>query len=91
MSPDGAFYYVVSREDPGFANWLDAGALDRGTFLLRWDGVRGALAEDQFPSARLIDLDAVSDLIPGFVAVSAEDRDAVRSSRRRHMQLRSHR
>lgn len=91
LSPDGAFYYVISREDPGFANWLDPGALDRGTFLLRWDGLRGAMAEDQFPSARLIDSKAVADAIPGFATVGTAERDLVRRERRRHMQLRSHR
>ena len=91
LSPDGAFYYVISREDPGFANWLDPGALDRGTFLLRWDGLPGAMAEDQFPSARLIDSKAVADAIPGFATVGTAERDLVRRERRRHMQRRSHR
>jgi hypothetical protein len=91
LSPDGAFYYVISRADPGHANWLDPGALDRGTFLLRWDGLRGALAEDRFPSARLIDLEALADAIPGFATVGADQRDRVRQDRRRHLQRRSHR
>ena len=38
QAPDGSYYYVVSQHDPGYANWLDSGALARGTLLLRWDG-----------------------------------------------------
>ena len=91
MSPDGAYYYVISQDDPGFANWLDAGALSRGTFLLRWDGVRGELEAKEFPTARLISLEEVSGAIPGFVAVDAQERERVRSERRRHLQQRSHR
>ena len=91
LSPDGAYYYVISQKDPGFANWLDAGALSRGTFLLRWDGVRGDLPEDEFPEARRISLAEVATAIPGFVAVGERERERVRSERRRHLQHRSHR
>ena len=90
-SPDGAYYYVISRDDPGHANWLDAGALRRGTFLLRWDGVRGALPEEQYPSARRLSASALPDAIPGFERVSAEQREQVRRDRRRHLQRRAHR
>ncbi len=90
-APDGSYYYVISREDPGYANWLDAGGLSRGTFLIRWDGVLGELAEDQFPSARRIDSSDLREAIPGFSMVSEEERERVRRDRRRHLQLRSHR
>ena len=90
-APDGAFYYVVSQSDPGYANWLDSGALSRGTLLLRWDGVEGELVPEQFPTAQLVSLEAVPQTIPGFERVSAEQRASVRSQRRRHLQLRSHR
>ena len=90
-SPDGAYYYVISQDDPGFANWLDAGALTRGTFLLRWDGVQGELEAKEFPTARLISLEEVAAAIPGFVAVDEQERERVRSERRRHLQKRSHR
>ena len=91
LSPDDAYYYVISQEDPGFANWLDAGALVRGTFLLRWDGLDGALPLDEFPVAELISLDAIESAIPGFVRVETGERETVRGQRRRHLQRRSHR
>jgi hypothetical protein len=91
LSPDGAYYYVISQKDPGFANWLDSGDLLRGIFLLRWDGIVGAIPEDQFPTAREISLDDVAKQIPGFTEVTEDDRKRVRSQRRRHLQHRSHR
>lgn len=91
LSPDGAYYYVISREDPGHANWLDAGALRRGTFLLRWDGVRAELDAESFPSAQLVQRTALPDLIPGFEPVSPAQRERARRERRHHLQLRAHR
>jgi len=91
LGPDGAYYYVISQQDPGYPNWLDSGALARGTFQLRWDGVRGELAKDQFPSARLIDTEDLANAIPGFETVDPAEREATRRDRRRHLQLRSHR
>lgn len=91
LAPDDAYYYVISREDPGYANWLDAGGLARGTFLLRWDGVLGELAPDQFPSAQLLAQDALEAAIPAFRSVAPEERERVRSERRRHLQRRAHR
>lgn len=91
LAPDDAYYYVISREDPGYANWLDAGALERGTFLVRWDGVRGEIDESLFPSARVIDRNRVAEAIPGFTRVDEAQRERTRAERRRHLQLRSHR
>ncbi len=91
IAPDGAYYYVISRDDPGHANWLDPGALTRGTFLLRWDGVRGELNPEQHPTARLVDRAELPEVIPGFTKVSEAERAETLRKRRRHLQLRSHR
>ncbi len=69
LAPDGAYYYVISQRDPGYANWLDSGALARGTFLLRWDGVQGTLPAEEFPSSRIVSLASMQDEIPGFESV----------------------
>ncbi|MEM9176179.1 MAG: hypothetical protein AAGC67_13205 [Myxococcota bacterium] len=91
VSDDGAYWYVIANEDPGHANWLDAGALRRGTILIRWDGVEGALDEDQFPSATLVALEDVPDRIPGVRPVTEAERAATRATRRGHLQRRAHR
>lgn len=36
LDPDGRFTVVVSRRDPGVANWLDPGDLAEGILMLRW-------------------------------------------------------
>lgn len=90
-SDDGAFWYVVANEEPGHANWLDAGALGRGLILIRWDGVQGALSASQFPTAELVRLDDLAERIPGLRPVDEEEREAVRRARREHLQRRAHR
>jgi hypothetical protein len=90
-APDGAYYSVISPEDPGVHNWLDTGGLERGVFLLRYDGVQGTIPESKHPSARLVDLAELPKLIPGFERVGEQERERVRRERRRHLQIRSHR
>ena len=91
QAPDGAYWYVLAGEDPGYANWLDAGAIRRGTLLMRWDGVEGELSEEQYPSAELVSFDELAKRIPGFTVVSPESREETRRARRQHLQLRSNR
>jgi len=90
-SDDGAYWYVVANEEPGHANWLDAGALRRGLILIRWDGVQGALSESQFPTVERVRLDDLADRIPGLRPVDEGEREAVRRTRREHLQRRAHR
>ena len=35
-NPDGSYTYVVAREDPGVANWVDTDGLDEGMLCIRW-------------------------------------------------------
>lgn len=90
-SDDGAYWIAIAGDDPGHANWLDTGGLRRGTILLRWDGVEGALAEEQVPSAELVRLDALADRIPGIRITTESEREKTRRARREHLQRRSHR
>jgi len=90
-APNGAYYSVIARDDPGYANWLDTGGLARGVFLLRYDGVSGDVPKAQHPSAKLVDASALPDLIPGFAHVTEAEREATRAARRRHVQIRNHR
>jgi len=90
-APNGAYYSVIAREDPGYANWLDTGGLDRGIFMLRYDGVPAEVPKAQHPSAKLVDAAALPDLIPGYARASDAQRDATRKARRRHVQIRNHR
>ena len=90
-SDDGAYWYVVANEDPGHANWLDAGLLRRGTIMIRWDGVQKPLQPDQYPSAELISTGEVAERIPGLRPATRAEREATRAERREHLQRRAHR
>ena len=91
QAPDGAYWYVISADDPGYPNWLDPGALTRGPIMVRWDGLVGQLDAAQYPSAELMAMDEVESAIPGFTRVTEAQREQIRRDRRRHLQLRSHR
>ena len=87
---NGGYHYVISLEDPGYVNWLDPGGVDRGTVHLRFDGVRGEVPRDRWPEARVVSLAELASVIPGFDenVVDSATRDAQRSARRRHVQMR---
>jgi hypothetical protein len=89
LAPDGSYYHVISADDPGYTNWLDTGGLTRGTILMRYDGVQGAISSTLHPSASVVALDDLPAKIPGFEKASAEEREQVRAARRRHLQIRS--
>ncbi len=91
LAPDGAYYYVISLRDPGYKNWLDPGALRRGVFLLRWDGMLGEIPKDQYPSAQLLSIKDLPQHIPEFSVTTPGQREHTRAQRRRHLQIRSHR
>jgi hypothetical protein len=60
-SDDGAWRLAVSPRDPGVQNWLDTGGRQEGYMLVRW-----VLAgpDPPHPTADLVPIDAVSDLVP---------------------------
>jgi len=91
LSPDDAYYFVISQEDPGHANWLETDGLSRGVFLMRYDGMMGAMPEAQFPVGERVSIDEIPDRIPGYRRVTESERAAIRASRRIHIQRRSNR
>ncbi len=91
LSPDDAYYFVISREDPGHANWLETDGLSRGVFLMRYDGLMGEIPEAQFPVGELVSMDEIPGRIPGYRRVTESERAAIRASRRHHIQRRSNR
>ncbi|MCV7343639.1 Ig-like domain-containing protein [Mycolicibacterium rhodesiae] len=36
QNPDGSYTLVISRTDPGVANWVDTGGLSQGSLFVRW-------------------------------------------------------
>ena len=85
---DGKVRVVMSRQDPGLANWLDVGAYDVGQVLFR----NYRTLHSTEPEIRRIKFAELADLLPPDVRrVTAEERDADllarrQSYRRRHGQ-----
>ena len=52
---DGSVSIVISRSDPGVANWLDTCDLDEGFFFVRWQGLADGVEPPQ-PTVTLVDL-----------------------------------
>ena len=89
MSPDGSYYYIISDSDPGHANWLDTGGINRGTILIRYDGALGNIPDILHPMMELVDSKNIRERIPGFISVSKAKRAVTRAARRQHLQLRA--
>lgn len=89
LSPDGSYYYVISDTDPGHANWLDTGGINRGTILMRYDGALGDIPQSLYPVMELVNSTEIREHIPGFRRVSEAERAVARAARREHLQLRS--
>jgi hypothetical protein len=47
VGADGDVTYVLSNQDPGIRNWLDAGGLRDGILLVRWELLPGAAQLDK--------------------------------------------
>ncbi len=88
LAADGSYYFAVSASDPGYANWLDTGGLERGVFLLRFDGLKQEIPRAQWPSVQLVKRTELRESIPGFAEVSAAARAETLRERRRHVQVR---
>jgi hypothetical protein len=80
---------VISHRDPGVANWLDTEGHRRGLIMLRWQGLSGALADEQQPSARLVAFDSLLTELPADVAAfSPAERYEQLRARRENVQQR---
>jgi hypothetical protein len=87
---DGAYRFVVSAVDPGVDNWLDTTGLQRGVFLLRFDGTGGAtIPADRQPRAQLARIADLASALPADTPTCSPARRAEQlAARRRHLQRR---
>lgn len=85
QNSDGTYTYVVSRRDPGVANWMDTDGLLDGGMAVRWEGMDAPEADpnDAISSIKLVKLDAIrSELPTDFPSVSSADLSAEMAGRR---------
>jgi hypothetical protein len=62
--PDGMFRYVVSRQDPGIANWLETCGHAQGVMMLRWQRLSRALSETDGPRVEVVPFAEVHSRLP---------------------------
>ncbi|WP_216895964.1 hypothetical protein [Nocardia alni] len=81
---DGSFTYVISRSDPGLANWLSTGDLSTGLGIVRWqamtdiDSVRPADLVREFRVVTHAELEGMPDL-PRVTAQQRKEQSAQRA------------
>ena len=90
VSSDGAIYYLLSKIDPGYHNWLDIEDFNRGVILMRYDGLKNAsLDESLYPSAQLIKINDLNKHLPSDEKKIIEgEREIQIQKRREHVQKR---
>ncbi len=64
IDADGYLRFVISLTDPGVANWLDPAGFAEGYVFMRWQGLARPLADDEAPTAELVDLADLSARLP---------------------------
>ena len=90
VSSDGAIYYLLSKKDPGYHNWLDIEDFNRGVILMRYDGLKNAsLDKSLYPSAQLIKINDLNKHLPSDEKKIIEgEREIQIQKRRKHVQKR---
>lgn len=90
LSSDGAYYFILTKNDPGYSNWLDTEGFMRGVLFMRYDGLPGnSMAESLNPSAQLVKFDDLASLLPqDEPIVSSDQRQGILAQRRAHVQKR---
>lgn len=86
---DGGYRWVVCHRDPGIANWIDTTGLPHGYMSMRWTYPEQP-PKEQWPTLTVtrIGFDEIGRRLPDARKVSAEERDAMRLMRHRHVQRR---
>jgi hypothetical protein len=82
-NPDGTFTVVVSKRDPGVANWIDPGPLHEGIIMLRWQLLAAtAGAREPEVESRVVARTALDAHLPAATArVTPGERAAQRAQR----------
>ncbi|WP_430331403.1 hypothetical protein [Rhodococcus sp. ACT016] len=62
--PDGQLRFVVSRQDPGLANWLETTGHDTGYIHLRWQGQTEPLTDVDKPTVEVVKVSELPRKLP---------------------------
>jgi hypothetical protein len=90
-NPDGSYTLVVSRQDPGVANWVDTVGLREGTIMVRWQNLPANRPVNGGPtiSAQVVKLVNLASYLPaGTRYVTPAERQQQLAARQAGYQLR---
>lgn len=85
QNADGTYTYVLSRRDPGVANWMDTDGMLDGGMAMRWEGINAPEADPNaaIKSVKLVKLNALRSALPAnFPSVSPAQRASEVARRR---------
>jgi hypothetical protein len=90
LGADGYFTYILSNQDPGIRNWLDAGGLHDGILLVRWEVLPGTAQVDRaVREVRIVKLSNLTDALPaGASRIDAGQRQQWLAERRKSYERR---
>lgn len=66
VDPDGMIRMVVSKQDPGVANWIETTGRTRGIAQFRWQRTDREMTTADGPTVQLVPIDAVAQHLPHF-------------------------
>ncbi|MFI5497729.1 hypothetical protein ACIA5E_01605 [Nocardia asteroides] len=66
VDPDGMIRMVVSRQDPGIANWIETTGRTRGILQFRWQRTDRPMTEADGPTVAVVPLAEVAQHLPHF-------------------------
>ncbi|MFI8974615.1 hypothetical protein ACIGO9_17150 [Nocardia asteroides] len=66
VDPDGMIRMVVSRQDPGIANWIETTGRTRGILQFRWQRTDRPMTEADGPTVSVVPLAEVAQHLPHF-------------------------
>jgi hypothetical protein len=72
VDDDGLIRFVISLQDPGVPNWLDAAGNPEGYVFMRWQGGKTPLAPGDAPVAKLVSLASLRAELPANTPVIGE-------------------
>jgi hypothetical protein len=83
-NPDGTITYVVSKTDPGTANWISTAGFGKGWIRLRWQGASGSIEPAQLiRSYAVVSLATLTSHLPAsFPRVTQKQREMELAQRR---------
>jgi hypothetical protein len=87
VDPDGMIRFVISERNPGVTNWLETLGHTRGYVQLRWQQVSRELTAEDGPTAEVVKVHELAELLPFFdeARISQREYESRIAARQRHV------